>query len=252
MKNITLVYFSPSGTTEKSAHIFGRALKESYGTIDLLRDDLKDEYIFGKDDLVLVAMPVFGGRIPALCTHQLKRLKAKGAYAGMMAVYGNRDYDDALIEMYDLLNDLGFKIVGAAATVAEHSIFHSVAKGRPDEADQKVIEDFAGKCLEQADKDLGLKVNFKGNRPYKKFGGVPFVPKGNQLCSNCGQCVTVCPVGAISKENPKATDKEKCIACTACIANCPTGARAFHTPGFGVAEKGFASMNGKRKESVFF
>lgn len=66
------------------------------------------------------------------------------------------------------------------------------------------------------------------------------------------QCVIICPVNAILKENPIKTDKTKCIACTACIANCPTGARAFRVEGFDEAEKNFASKNAQRKESVFF
>jgi ferredoxin len=41
-------------------------------------------------------------------------------------------------------------------------------------------------------------------------------------CINCGACVAVCPVVAISEQGDSHTiDKEICIDCGACDAVCP-------------------------------
>ncbi len=45
-------------------------------------------------------------------------------------------------------------------------------------------------------------------------------------CIECGTCVAICPVGAISfADDGKAKiDPKKCIHCGACEASCPVGA----------------------------
>lgn len=252
MKNITVIHFSPSGTTKKSADTFAKSLTENYKTINLFCEDIYDTKIYNSDDLVLVALPVFGGVMPEICEEKIKKIKSNGAYVAIMAVYGNRDFDDTLIQTYDYLIQNNFKLVGAAAIVAQHSLFNSVATGRPNEQDLKVIEVFSQTCLKRAENDEEIDPVFKGNRPYKTFGGIPFVPKADENCTNCGKCVNVCPVGAIDIKTPQKTDKDKCIACTACINVCPVNSRGFHSVAFKVAEKGFALKVSKPKESIWY
>ena len=44
-------------------------------------------------------------------------------------------------------------------------------------------------------------------------------------CVNCGKCVDVCPVEAISKgEKKHIIDPGKCVDCGACAGECPTEA----------------------------
>ena len=53
-------------------------------------------------------------------------------------LYGNRDFDDALLEAADLLGERGFDVVAAAgAFIGEHSLTARVGTGRPDDADVK-------------------------------------------------------------------------------------------------------------------
>ncbi len=44
-----------------------------------------------------------------------------------------------------------------------------------------------------------------------------------ETCSGCGDCVEICPCGAIEVKNEKAVvDPELCANCGACVAGCPT------------------------------
>ena len=129
IKKVTLVHFSPSGTTRKTARI----LSESFGLpveeANLLRDPSASRS-FDPDELVIFCLPVYAGRLPESCPKLLRHFVGAGAPALAVTVYGNRDYDDALRELADLLREQGFALAGAAAVVAQHSIFPEVAAGR--------------------------------------------------------------------------------------------------------------------------
>lgn len=92
---------------------------------------------FGPDDLVLFGVPVYGGRIPSPAVQTLRRMQGSRTPAVLVAAYGNREYDDALLELADIAAANGFIPFAAAALIAEHSIMHSVAAGRPDAQDAK-------------------------------------------------------------------------------------------------------------------
>ena len=47
-------------------------------------------------------MPVYAGRVPALTVERLKGIKTSGVKCVIVAVYGNRAYEDALVEMQDV------------------------------------------------------------------------------------------------------------------------------------------------------
>lgn len=85
---------------------------------------------FGPDDLVLFGVPVYGGRIPSPAVQTLRRMQGSRTPAVLVAAYGNREYDDALLELADIAAANGFIPFAAAALIAEHSIMHSVAAGR--------------------------------------------------------------------------------------------------------------------------
>jgi len=252
--HVNLVYFSPSGTTKSVITTLAGELDGERNEFDLLRVPLEQTVTFSPDSPAVFAVPVFAGRVSAVCADMLAKFKGQNTPAVAIVVYGNRDYDDALLELTDILKANGFVVVAAAAFVAQHSIFPIVASERPDQKDKEAIVSFGKQCAKAIAACSGNEIiKVKGNSPYCKPGDVPLQPSGDSECDNCGICVNICPTKAIEEETPRKTDKKRCISCTACISVCPKKARAFHGPMYAIAGKAFAGKNSARKEpDIFF
>ena len=178
-----------------------------------------------KEDLCLVAVPSYGGRIPSVVTDMFRNVKADGTKAILAAVFGNRAIDDTLLELQDVLEASGFVCIAGMEAVAEHSLMHQFGTGRPDQQDEKELLEFAAKILQNS--ETQRTPAFPGNRPYREYGGVPLKPVANGKCTSCGLYAKECPAGAIPLDNPKMTDKDKCISCMHCVAVCPKKARNY-------------------------
>lgn len=231
---ITKIVFSPTGGTQAVADILCDALAKALGVdaTDIDAIDLSDPFIdetdlsVSSDSLAVIAMPCFGGRAPEVSMKRLSRIKSSGARCVVINVYGNRDFDDALLEMEDGATKAGFDVIAAIAAIAEHSIMHQFATGRPDATDKTNLEDFGKRIAKQVrDGENTAAPRVPGNDPYMKAGAVPLVPKVTGKCVSCGKCAESCPVTAINSVDYKA-DKDVCIACMRCIQICPQDARS--------------------------
>lgn len=258
---VTQIYFSPGHTTAHMAHDVAKLLGTEAACIDLLKTSAPAEQRFASDDLVVVAMPVFSGRIPSVCPAILQKFTGNNTPVVVVVAYGNREYEDALLELCDVLRAQGFFVIGAGAFVARHSIFPAVAEGRPDADDAANLEQFARKCaakLKTPGAFAGTSANavedlvVKGNRPYRGISPLPLRPTGNSSCNRCNICVSICPTRAIARENPRKTDKTKCISCTACIYACPQHARSFRSLLYIIAKRAFQKKCSARKEPEWF
>ena len=258
--SVHILFWSYSGATEAfAAHMAAdiRARGWEPRLCNLLKDK-PDTVSFSQRDLLIMLCPVFAGRLPAHAAAFLKSLSGDRAPALAAVTYGNREYEDALLELCDGLENQGFCLAGAAALVAQHSIFPKAARGRPDEADKMKTSFFLLQILQkfsscEQPEDLE-KLAIPGNRPYKDVSAVriPLKPKTSSKCTRCGLCAKICPAHAIDPQDPQTTDTETCISCTACIANCPAHARKFPTLVQKVGEREFCRQNSLRKEPAFF
>ena len=246
--NTVEIIFSPTGGTEKVAHILAGQLGNSTVTIDL--SDAKTDFTkceITPEDMVFVAMPSFGGRAPAVAIERLKQITGNGAKCTLVCVYGNRAYEDTLVEMEDAAKECGFRVIAAVAAVAEHSILPQYATGRPDKTDEAQLADFAAKI---AGRDSVI-TSLPGNRPYKKSGGAGLVPKPTKDCVKCGLCAEKCPVQAIDPAS-FAADPKLCIGCMRCMKQCPKDARKVNGLMVSIAGMAIKKACSVRKENELY
>ena len=121
----------------------------------------------------MVAAPSFGGRLPQLFAKRLQTLRGNGARAVPVVVYGNRAYEDTLLELSDLLTAAGFACCAGVAAVAEHSIFRQFAAGRPDTEDCAALLRFGKEIQQKLQGGDANPLEFPGNRPYKPLKDNP-------------------------------------------------------------------------------
>lgn len=218
------IVFSPTGGTEKVADAVAKTWSD-VETIDL-SVNAEGEISLEEGALALIAMPSFGGLAPQLALNRLAKIKANHAKCAIAAVYGNRAFDDTLIQMKDYAEQAGFEVIAAVAAVAEHSMIHAYAAGRPDAKDCEELAGFGERILEKA-ANASKSITVPGNNPYKK-AGPGLTPKASSACKACGLCAKRCPAGAINPAKPRATDKKKCIGCMRCVSICPQKARKIN------------------------
>lgn len=251
IRRIYLVYFSATGTTQTVVRRIGAALAQRLAVpveeIDFTLPEARDrEHLFGADDLVLAATPVYAGRVPNVLLPYLKtRLRGGGTPAVPVVLFGNRNFDDALIELRDLLEAAGFRTVGGAAFVGEHSFSDTLAAGRPDADDLRQANAFAQQLadkLEALDTVPEQPVFVEGQTPVRPYytprdrAGNPVnilkvKPKISDACDDCGICARLCPMGSIDPKEVRSYTGI-CIKCGACIKKCPRHARYYDDAGY--------------------
>ncbi|MCM1988782.1 EFR1 family ferrodoxin [Oceanirhabdus seepicola] len=244
-KKVKSLYFSATDTTKKVITKIAETLSENIdnkrtiNNINFTLPEVRNKPIsFTEDDVVIVGVPVYAGRVPNVLLKYLNNIKGNGAIAVAVVVYGNRNYDDALIELKDILQSRDFNVIAGGAFIGEHSFSKKLAQNRPDEKDMKIIKGFTDKIYVKLSTENNYdSVVVNGNKPYRQYYkpinkyGVPVdirkvVPKTNSNCNECKLCVSVCPMGSITNEDVSIISGI-CIKCGACIKKCPNNAKYY-------------------------
>jgi len=221
------IHFSPTGGTRRVADLLAQGFGGEWVELDLCdrRYDFS-RHSFGKEDMCLISVPAYGGRVPAAALERLGKMTGQNTPVILAAVFGNRAIDDTLLELKDTLTPAGFRCVGAVAAVAEHSIVRQVATARPNTDDRRILLDFGRQLRKKFGQTEVSEIDVPGNRPYRAYGGSPLKPTGSASCIHCGLCAQECPVGAIPEDEFTGVDKARCISCFRCIRVCPAHCRS--------------------------
>jgi len=247
---ITLYFFSPTGGTRKVSELLAAEIAENVTEVNLGTQNGQPENT--ATDVAIMAAPVFGGRIPALVADKVRKLNGVHKKVITLVVYGNRAFEDALLELDDAAKDAGFQIVASGAFIAQHSMAPEVGKGRPDEQDTADIRCFAQKVLTKLESNADNQVTVPGNHPYKDSMSIPATPVTLPTCNLCGKCITVCPATAITIEKDSVATSSNCILCMACVSSCPEQARILPPPLQAKMEQMLGALKAVRKENEYF
>jgi ferredoxin len=263
IRSLRLVCFSPTGTSR--AVLRGVARGTGIGTEewrDITSPEARKHPLkTSEDELLVVAVPVYMGRVPALLNDWLQAIEARKTPTVSVVVYGNRAYDDALLELRDVLTSRGCRVIAGGAFIGEHAFSSPdtpTAEGRPDASDLEAAERF-GRSIEDKLRSVSsvdhlAVIDVPGNRPYggvTELWSVDFIEVGDE-CTQCGVCSEACPVGAIDPGSSRLIDHERCITCCACIKACPQEARTMKAGPVRDAAVRLNERCGNRKEPALF
>lgn len=277
INKIYAVYFSATGTTKKVVLGVAKTIKE-------IKSQINDEIIeidfslpaarklfhnFEPDDLVICGVPTYAGRVPNLLLPFIQNnLKGNNTPVVPVALFGNRNVDDCLMELKVTLEDNGFISISAGAFVGEHSFSKTLGAGRPDENDmqdvkqlgietEKIITNIKS-ILEVPSLNVVGEVPIRPHyKPKDRDGNyinksiLKVKPKTNDDCINCGLCAKICTMGSISQDNPKDV-VGTCIKCCACVKNCPVKAKYYDDEGFLFHKNELEAIFERRAENQIF
>jgi ferredoxin/NAD(P)H-dependent FMN reductase len=252
LEKIWAVYFSGTGTTRRTVERIAGGIASRLNlpaeSVDFSRPAVRQETLrFGEKDLVVFGTPVYAGRVPNVLLPFLReRIMGGGALAVPVVLFGNRNYDDALIELRNILAADGMHPIAAGAFVGEHSFSRVLGANRPNAEDEALMDEFAARVAELAaglDAAPVKSVAVRGKEPLRPYytprdrAGNPInilkvKPKTDMSrCGGCGLCADLCPMGSIDPADVSAV-RGICIKCCACVKGCPTGAKFFDDAGY--------------------
>lgn len=249
---IYTIYFSPTRETETIVKLLANEFG-NYKEIDLCNPEIELKQSFTKEDICIIGVPSYGGRVPAAALQRMQHYTGNQAKTILAVSYGNRAYEDTLKELQEYLTARGFCCIAAISAIAEHSIIRQFAAGRPDQNDKKQLIEFSKQILNKLNQSAEYEaLSLPGNKPYREYHGVPLKPNVSKNCKECGLCAKLCPVGAISITEPKKTNHDLCISCMRCVAICPAKARTVSHLKLKLASKKMEKVCSQRKENELF
>lgn len=97
LDKLCVACFSPTHTSMKIARAIADGTHIARREEIDLTTDPADTPIAVRNAICIVAAPVYGGLVAPVAVRRIARLRAENSIAIPVVVYGNRDYEDALV-----------------------------------------------------------------------------------------------------------------------------------------------------------
>jgi ferredoxin/flavodoxin len=270
MDGLTLIYFSPTGTTKKVMLAIAKGLnlpivEKINLTKKKVRDSLQElSVLIPQEKIVLIGVPVYEEKIPTFIEPLLEKLEGSGRQCILIAVYGNVGEGITLKQLAEIMIARKFTVLAAGSFIGEHSFSHetfTVAKNRPDDTDLKIAYDFGKKISQNLDESQeNSSTEFQlSSLPIKfplllKIGPKNMIHMVSKqpavdinLCNHCNICFHKCPMKAIDNETLQIHEKS-CIRCYTCVRVCPQHARHIEFKKKKIVERFLQKAHQKRRD----
>lgn len=248
---VKAVFFSATGNTKKVVSMIAERIAKNLN-LDIEKIDFTlpqnriEKTSFQPTDIVVFGTPVYAGRVPnKILPHVQEGFAGNGALAVPVVTFGNRNFDNGLIELRNELENNGFHTIAGAGIACSHSFSQKIGPGRPDESDISIMEKFADELSSKVKNldEIPAMIAVRGDDPvgpyYTPLGAdkkpakfLKAKPKTDpSKCNGCKICADVCPMGSISADSPHEVSGI-CIKCQSCVKKCPQDAKYFDDEAF--------------------
>ena len=241
INTVWAAYFSATDTTKKVVtQVAGRLAQQAacpLKTYDFTSPQArKQPKQFTAGNLVVFGTPVYAGRVPNLLIKFVAAVQGGGALAVPVVCYGNRAYDDALMELRNTLEAGGFATVAGAAFSCQHAFSQTQNAGRPDISDLTIATGFADAVFHKVEALSSL----EGHTPVPVGGNDPIGPyytprdrHGNpiNILKVTPKTSEECTQGSIDPQDAAAMIGP-CMKCNRCVRICPVQAKYFDDPNY--------------------
>ena len=271
ISKVRAVYFTGTGNTKKTVLTVAEAAAKALGCaceeFEFSRPVARQEALrFAPDELVVIGTPVYAGRVPnVLLPYLTQNLAGNGAAAVCVVTFGNRAFDDGLIELRDVAAAAGLRPIAAGAFVGTHAFSETLGAGRPDGDDLALAEQLGRAAAEKvtAADAPDTPVAVEGQSPVRPYytprdrNGTPInilkvKPRTDvSRCVNCGMCARICPMGSIDPADVTNVTGI-CIKCCACVKRCLRRAKYFDDAGYLYHQHELEDLYARPAESKIF
>jgi len=232
-QDVHVFYFSPCGTTKKIANAIAKGAGLNPVCYDVTLP-LFEAPTLQQGSLAVFVAPIYMGLVPEIALNRMQQVDGTGCFAAAVVVYGNRAYDDGLLQFGDVLTGAGFSVIAGGAFIGQHSISAEIATGRPTVQDLRQAEVLGKQLVDKCALASPSEPTFPGKRPYKSLSfGKQEIPVTSMACTQCRLCSEKCPTAAINQKNSLEVDAALCIGCMRCVYICPQHAKQFKFSGIG-------------------
>lgn len=167
IRKVIGIYYSPAGGTK----VMTEALAGKIGAIlddcspldvsvechDMLREE-SGGITFNDETVAVIGMPVYVGKIPLPAAAAMRNIAGNGAMTLAVVSYGGRKYGNALFELKRLIEECGFKAVGAGAFMISYMARRGSSTGTAPVIDREALLEFSKASSEKIKRLAGCEI----------------------------------------------------------------------------------------------